>query len=155
MVHGFAPASGIIDLIAGGVLLAYSWDLSWFTYTPPTSSTPLTVFSPSVTFYPSLILLALGVIVLVLAVAQRRMGTPPTQLMNGFSMGHLIFGGGLLALALTSYSFNVKCADPGGCREYFELFWPLILPGVLLLAIGLSAMVLGIASARKDDASRR
>ncbi len=126
----------------GIVLLADSIERSWFTWTPPGSTVPRTEFQPYwATFFPSLILVGMGVGAAVTSALAIRGAGGMTKLVMAFGGANLAAGLALFVHSL-SYTFFGVCADPGGCRWEIIPFWPALLPGLAMTGVGIAFVLL-------------
>ena len=57
--------------------------------------------------------------------------------------GSLIIAGAILAfLAFTFFRLS-ECGWPGGCRELPVIYWPWLVPGIVLIAAGITVVGAG------------
>jgi len=60
----------------------------------------------------------------------------------------LIVAGAVLAFLSLTFFRLIECSDPGGCREYLVVFWPWLIPGIALVAVGFAVVGAGHRSPR-------
>lgn len=92
---------------------------------------------------PALLILGLAVASIAAAGIASRRGTPlPRGVPVGIASLHVAVGAATFSIGFFLYSFLFLCGDPGGCSEMFVPFWPLLLPGLALLASGIVGLLL-------------
>ncbi|MFQ5908950.1 MAG: hypothetical protein ACE5JE_09045 [Thermoplasmata archaeon] len=131
-----ALASGY--LVSGVALLLDSLQNSWFTWTPPGSTVPRTVFSPYwATLIPSLILIGMGAAATITVAFAVALAGRTRRVLVAFGSANLATGV-VLFLHSLSFTFFFVCRDPGGCRAEVLPFWPALLPALVMAGVGIT-----------------
>ncbi len=131
-----------LDFLMGLLLLRHAWDNSWSLWSPSESAVWFLEFRPYPTFYPSLLLLVLGVASLASILEDLRRPEMGYVWLRAAAFSHLVLGAGMLAATFAIFSFLFICADPGGCYTEFAPYPPIAIPSALVFAAGLAGALL-------------
>ncbi len=143
--------------VPGVSLLAESIERSWFPWTPPGSTVPRTEFQPYwATFFPSLILVGMGVGAAVTSAIAIRVAGGMTKLLMAFGGANLAAGLALFVHSL-SYMFIGICVYSVGCRWEIVPLWPALLPAIAMTVVGIALIFISrrgyLAGARGSSPS--